>query len=142
MTSIEELLKEEQTFSLSFDRSQPICFQEQFWKMIAYLDRHDIPWFNGERAGDHFMCQQFLGQQWDHDYQTVVLVFKPTERFLGWQYDEETDEWGISIQDVYGFSWNHLADEADYHFNEIEEFQDEFVDTSDLVALFGRNKDR
>lgn len=138
MTSIEDLLKEEQTFSLSFQRDLPLRFQEQFWQMIAHLDRHEIPWFNGEKASDHFMCQQFLGQQWDYDYQKVILVFKPRERFLGWQYDEETDEWGISIQDVYGFAWNHLADEADYSFDEIAEFQEEFIDTSDLLAFFGK----
>ncbi|MFC3932582.1 hypothetical protein ACVR0S_01880 [Streptococcus dentapri] len=138
MTSIEQLLKEEQTFSLSFDRRLPISFQQQFWRMIAYLTKHEIPWFNGEKADDHFMCQQFLGQQWEHDYQSVVIVFRPAERYLGWQYDDETDEWGVSIQDVYGFRWNHLAQEADYTFDEIEEFQETFVDTSDLTALFGK----
>lgn len=138
MTSIEQLLNEQQTFSLAFDRSQPIRFQQQFWRMIDYLDKHEIPWFNGEKASDHAMCQQFLAQQWDHDYQEVILVFKPAERYLGWQYDEETDEWGVTIEDVYGFRWNHLSDEADYQFEEIEEFQAEFVDTSDLMAAFGK----
>ena len=78
--------------------------------MIAFLDKHDITWFNDEPASDHAMCQQLLGQVWRQDCQDVVLSFETQERYLGWQVDEETDELSVIIEDVYGFRWNSLLD--------------------------------
>jgi len=110
MVSIVDMLKRSEKFSLAFDRSMPIRFQQQFWQLIAFLDKHDITWFNDEPASDHAMCQQLLGQVWRQDCQDVVLSFETQERYLGWQVDEETDELSVIIEDVYGFirnSGNH-----------------------------------
>ena len=92
MVSIVDMLKRSEKFSLAFDRSMPIRFQQQFWQLIAFLDKHEITWFNDEPASDHAMCQQLLGQVWRQDCQDVVLNFETQERYLGWQVDEETDE--------------------------------------------------
>ena len=92
MISIVDMLKRSEKFSLAFDRSMPIRFQQQFWQLIAFLDKHEITWFNDEPASDHAMCQQLLGQVWRQDCQDVVLSFETQERYLGWQVDEETDE--------------------------------------------------
>ena len=46
MVSIVDMLKRSEKFSLAFDRSMPIRFQQQFWQLIAFLDKHDITWFN------------------------------------------------------------------------------------------------
>ena len=62
MVSIVDMLKRSEKFSLAFDRSMPIRFQQQFWQLIAFLDKHEITWFNDEPASDHAMCQQLLGQ--------------------------------------------------------------------------------
>lgn len=112
-----------------------IRFQQQFWQLIAFLDKHDITWFNDQPAGDHAMCQQLLGQVWRQDCQDVVLSFETQERYLGWQVDEETDELSVIIEDVYGFRWNSLLDleTADYRFEDFEEFTEDYVDTSDLL---------
>ncbi|MGT2907636.1 hypothetical protein [Streptococcus dentiloxodontae] len=136
--SLVDLLKTQSYFSLSFDRNRPIAFQQAFWKLIELLDKHEITWFNGEAASDHAMCQHLLGQLWQYDYQTVVLTFEVKERYLGWQVDEETDELTIMIEDVYGFRWNRLATEADYAIEDFEESQSDFIDTSDLLAAFGK----
>ena len=74
MVSIVDMLKRSEKFSLAFDRSMPIRFQQQFWQLIAFLDKHDITWFNDEPASDHAMCQQLLGQVWRQDCQDVVLM--------------------------------------------------------------------
>lgn len=42
MVSIVDMLKRSEKFSLAFDRSMPIRFQQQFWQLIAFLDKHDI----------------------------------------------------------------------------------------------------
>ena len=110
MVSIVDMLKRSEKFSLAFDRSMPIRFQQQFWQLIAFLDKHEITWFNDEPASDHAMCQQLLGQVWRQDCQDVVLNFETQERYLGWQVDEETDELSVIIEDVYGFRWNSLLD--------------------------------
>ena len=102
MVSIVDMLKRSEKFSLAFDRSMPIRFQQQFWQLIAFLDKHEITWFNDEPASDHAMCQQLLGQVWRQDCQDVVLNFETQERYLGWQVDEETDELSVIIEDVYG----------------------------------------
>lgn len=140
MVSIVDMLKRSEKFSLAFDRSMPIRFQQQFWQLIAFLDKHDITWFNDEPAGDHAMCQQLLGQVWRQDCQDVVLSFETQERYLGWQVDEETDELSVIIEDVYGFRWNSLLDleTADYRFEDFEEFAEDYVDTSDLLKQFGK----
>ena len=124
MVSIVDMLKRSEKFSLAFDRSMPIRFQQQFWQLIAFLDKHEITWFNDEPASDHAMCQQLLGQVWRQDCQDVVLNFETQERYLGWQVDEETDELSVIIEDVYGFRWNSLLDleTADYRFEDFEEF--------------------
>ena len=44
MVSIVDMLKRSEKFSLAFDRSMPIRFQQQFWQLIAFLDKHDITW--------------------------------------------------------------------------------------------------
>ena len=140
MVSIVDMLKRSEKFSLAFDRSMPIRFQQQFWQLIAFLDKHDITWFNDEPASDHAMCQQLLGQVWRQDCQDVVLSFETQERYLGWQVDEETDELSVIIEDVYGFRWNSLLDleTADYRFEDFEEFAEDYVDTSDLLKQFGK----
>lgn len=140
MVSIVDMLKRSEKFSLAFDRSMPIRFQQQFWQLIAFIDKHDITWFNDEPAGDHAMCQQLLGQVWRQDCQDVVLSFETQERYLGWQVDEETDELSVIIEDVYGFRWNSLLDleTADYRFEDFEEFTEDYVDTSDLLKQFGK----
>ena len=79
MVSIVDMLKRSEKFSLAFDRSMPIRFQQQFWQLIAFLDKHDITWFNDEPASDHAMCQQLLGQVWRQDCQDVVLSFETQE---------------------------------------------------------------
>ena len=83
MISIVDMLKRSEKFSLAFDRSMPIRFQQQFWQLIAFLDKHEITWFNDEPASDHAMCQQLLGQVWRQDCQDVVLSFETQERYLG-----------------------------------------------------------
>ena len=50
MVSIVDMLKRSEKFSLAFDRSMPIRFQQQFWQLIAFLDKHEITWFNDEPA--------------------------------------------------------------------------------------------
>ena len=140
MVSIVDMLKRSEKFSLAFDRSMPIRFQQQFWQLITFLDKHDITWFNDETASDHAMCQQLLGQVWHQDCQDVVLSFETQERYLGWQVDEETDELSVIIEDVYGFRWDSLLDleTADYRFEDFEEFAEDYVDTSDLLKQFGK----
>ena len=64
MVSIVDMLKRSEKFSLALDRNMPIRFQQRFWQLIAFLDKHDITWFNDEPASDHAMCQQLLGQVW------------------------------------------------------------------------------
>ena len=44
MVSIVDMLKRSEKFSLAFDRSMPIRFQQQFWQLIAFLDKHEITW--------------------------------------------------------------------------------------------------
>ena len=44
MISIVDMLKRSEKFSLAFDRSMPIRFQQQFWQLIAFLDKHEITW--------------------------------------------------------------------------------------------------
>ena len=61
MVSIVDMLKRSEKFSLAFDRSMPIRFQQQFWQLIDFLDKHDITWFNDEPASNHAMCQQLFG---------------------------------------------------------------------------------
>ena len=39
MVSIVDMLKRSEKFSLAFDRSMPIRFQQQFWQLIAFLGR-------------------------------------------------------------------------------------------------------
>ena len=131
MISIVDMLKRSEKFSLAFDRSMPIRFQQQFWQLIAFLDKP---------ASDHAMCQQLLGQVWRQDCQDVVLSFETQERYLGWQVDEETAELSVIIEDVYGFRWNSLLDleTADYRFEDFEEFTEDYVDTSDLLKQFGK----
>ena len=140
MVSIVDMLKRSEKFSLAFDRSMPIRFQQQFWQLISFLDKHEITWFNDEPASDHAMCQQLLGQVWRQDCQDVVLDFETQERYLGWQVDEETDELSVIIEDVYGFRWNSLLDleTADYRFEDFEEFAEDYVDTSELLKQFGK----
>ena len=46
MISIVDMLKRSEKFSLAFDRSMPIRFQQQFWQLIAFLDKHDITWLS------------------------------------------------------------------------------------------------
>ncbi|MDU5556928.1 hypothetical protein [Streptococcus sp.] len=140
MVSIVDMLKRSENFSLAFNRSMPIHFQQQFWQLIALLDKHEITWFNDEPASDHAMCQQLLGQVWRQDCQDVVLSFETQERYLGWQVDEETDELSVIIEDVYGFRWNSLLDleTADYRFEDFEEFAEDYVDTSDLLKQYGK----
>jgi len=116
MISIVDMLKRSEKFSLAFDRSMPIRFQQQFWQLIAFLDKHEITWFNDEPASNHAMCQQLLGQVWRQDCQDVVLSFETQERYLGW-LDLET---------------------ADYRFEDFEEFAEDYVDTSDLLKQFGK----
>ena len=53
MVSIVDMLKRSEKFSLAFDRSMPIRFQQQFWQLIAFLDKHDITWFNDAHSGRH-----------------------------------------------------------------------------------------
>ena len=53
MVSIVDMLKRSENFSLAFNRSMPIHFQQQFWQLIALLDKHEITWFNDEPASDH-----------------------------------------------------------------------------------------
>ena len=36
MVSIVDMLKRSEKFSLAFDRSMPIRFQQQFWQLIAF----------------------------------------------------------------------------------------------------------
>ena len=55
MISIVDMLKRSEKFSLAFDRSMPIRFQQQFWQLIAFLDKNEITWFNDEPASDHAM---------------------------------------------------------------------------------------
>ena len=38
MVSIVDMLKRSEKFSLAFDRSMPIRFQQQFWQLITFLD--------------------------------------------------------------------------------------------------------
>ena len=106
--------------------------------MIAFLDKHDITWFNDEPASDHAMCQQLLGQVWRQDCQDVVLSLNQERYWM--QVDEETDELSVIIEDVYGFRWNSLLDleTADYRFEDFEEFAEDYVDTSDLLKQFGK----
>lgn len=42
MVSIVDMLKRSEKFSLAFDRNMPIRFQQQFWQLITFLDKHDI----------------------------------------------------------------------------------------------------
>ena len=42
MVSIVDMLKRSEKFSLAFDRSMPIRFQQQFWQLIAFLDKQGI----------------------------------------------------------------------------------------------------
>ena len=44
MVSIVDMLKRSENFSLAFNRSMPIHFQQQFWQLIALLDKHEITW--------------------------------------------------------------------------------------------------
>ena len=53
MISIVDMLKRSEKFSLAFDRSMPIRFQQQFWQLIAFLDKHEITWFNDEIGRAH-----------------------------------------------------------------------------------------
>ena len=55
MVSIVDMLKRSEKFSLAFDRSMPFRFQLQFWQLIAFVDKHDITWFNDDPASDHAM---------------------------------------------------------------------------------------
>ena len=101
--------------------------------MIAFLDKHDLTWFNDEPASDHAMCPPITRSSlWRQDCQDVVLSFETQERYLGWQVDEGTDELSVIIEDVYGFRWNSLLDleTADYRFEDFEEFAEDYVDTS------------
>ena len=41
MVSIVDMLKRSEKFSLAFDRSMPIRFQQQFWQLITFLDKPD-----------------------------------------------------------------------------------------------------
>ncbi len=76
MVSIVDMLKREEKFSLGFWSYYANCFQQQFWQLITFLDKHDITWSNDEPASDHAMCQQLLGQVWRQDCQDVLSFEK------------------------------------------------------------------
>lgn len=115
--NLDDYITNQKNFILEFDRKHPIHFQENFWFLIEHLERKKITWFNEAKANDHEMCVHTLSLIWKTDPEKVFLRFETRERYKGWQYDEETDEYGIVIEDVYGFRLDRESTKGDINMD-------------------------
>lgn len=135
MEKIQELVAGRQSFKLRFDDCEwlPVAFQQKFWKLMEYLNSKEVGWYLGAEATDIHLTHQVLHNIRTRKCETVVLEFGVRERYEGYQMDEETEELTLVIDMPYCMWWHTEASDNDYLFEDFEEFQEGYVDTSDLA---------
>lgn len=152
MQSLQKLLQEESSFTIRLENRDwsPIAFQEQFWKILNYVDKADVKWSTLAEAKDTFQTNAVLhymrtrGDDDGNEISTVILDFQVREYNHGEQYDEEPQEFGVVLEDVYSVAWHTDESDNDYLMTDFEEFQNDYepplTETLDMSQLLLKYK--
>ena len=77
-------------------------------------------------------------------YTTPDFNLEKTIQTIMNAYDEETQEFGVVLEDVYSVAWHTDESDTDYLISDFEEFQDDYepplTETLDMSQLLSKYK--